>query len=247
MLFKAKANSIMENLAEEIRNSENLRKAWAFANTHKLMRIGWKMQWKKDDFLKCLSSILALTVVSTSIGLPAGTVPAEPDEEKQLHSITVDSGMTNGKVTANYKKTVSGETVYLSVIPDEEYEMTADSLKVNGEKVTGNSFVMLEQDVTIKAEFTQSQITGIRVKTQPDKTEYQINETLDLAGLVLEATYLGDSTKEIIAGYEVSRVDMSTPGTKTVIVTYLGQTTELAIEVLKRCYSQRASGTFLWS
>lgn len=27
MLFKAKANSIMENLAEEIRNSENLRKA----------------------------------------------------------------------------------------------------------------------------------------------------------------------------------------------------------------------------
>ena len=155
------------------------------------------------------------------------------DGEKQLHSITVDSGMTNGKVTANYKKTVSGETVYLSVIPDEGYEMTADSLKVNGEKVTGNSFVMPDQDVTIKAEFTQSQITGIRVKTQPDKTEYQINETLDLAGLVLEATYQGGSTKEITAGYEVSRVDMSTPGTKTVIVTYLGQTTELEIEVLK--------------
>lgn len=87
--------------------------------------------------------------------------------------------------------------------------------------------------MTIKAEFTQSQITGIRVKTQPDKTEYQINETLDLDGLVLEATYQGGSTKEITAGYEVSRVDMSTPGTKTVIVTYLGQTTELEIEVLK--------------
>lgn len=155
------------------------------------------------------------------------------DEEKQLHSITVDSEMTNGQVTANYKKIVSGETVYLSVIPDEGYEMTADSLKVNGEKVTGNSFVMLDENVTIKAEFTQSQITGIRVKTQPDKTEYQINETLDLAGLVLEATYQGGGTKEITAGYEVSRVDMSTPGTKTIIVTYLGQTTELEIEVLK--------------
>ena len=81
MLFKAKANSKnMENLAEEIRNSENLCKAWAFANTHKLMKRGWK----KEDFLKYLSSILALTVVSTSIGLPAGAVPAEPEENSRF-------------------------------------------------------------------------------------------------------------------------------------------------------------------
>ena len=80
--------------------------------------------------------------------------------------------------------------------------------------ITGNSFVMLEQDVTIKAEFTQSQITGIRVKTQPAKTEYKINETLDLAGLDvykrqttdLETTILG-----MVGLFGVSSVIMKGP------------------------------------
>ena len=41
---------------------------------------------KKGRFLKCLSSILALTVVTTSIGLPAGAVPAEPEENSRFVS-----------------------------------------------------------------------------------------------------------------------------------------------------------------
>ena len=46
---------------------------------------------KKGRFLKCLSSILALTVVTTSIGLPAGAVPAEPEENSRFVSSVEDN------------------------------------------------------------------------------------------------------------------------------------------------------------
>ena len=110
--------------------------------------------------------------------------------EKELHSVTVDPGIQNGTVTANYRHTVSGETVFLTVTPDPGYEMTEDTLTVNGEAVPGTSFVMPDADVTVTAEFEVSEISGISVKTQPDKTEYSLGKALDLTGLVLEAEYL---------------------------------------------------------
>lgn len=152
--------------------------------------------------------------------------------EKELHSVTVDPGIQNGTVTANYRHTVSGETVYLTVTPDQGYEMTEGTLTVNGEAVPGTSFVMPDADVTVTAEFEVSEITGISVKTQPDKTEYSLDEALDLTGLVLEAEYPDGSTRDITAGYQISRVDMSRPGTKEVTVTYAGRTAVLEIQVL---------------
>ena len=51
----------------------------------------------------------------------------------------------------------------------------------------------------------------------PNKTTYQIGEELDLTGLVVTGTY-SDGVDRVITDYEVSEVDLSTSGTKEVVI-----------------------------
>ena len=73
--------------------------------------------------------------------------------------------------------------------------------------------------------------TGIALKTQPEKTEYWVNEELDTTGLTVEVIYSDGARIEIWEGYTVSDVDTSTAGTKTVTVTYKDLTTTFDITV----------------
>ena len=68
--------------------------------------------------------------------------------------------------------------------------------------------------------------------TAPTKVAYTTADTaLDLAGMVVTATYSDGSTKAIATGYTVSTVDFSTTGEKTVTVTYEGKTATFKITV----------------
>ena len=68
--------------------------------------------------------------------------------------------------------------------------------------------------------------------TAPTKVAYTTADTaLDLAGMVVTAKYSDNSTKVIATGYTVSTVDFSTPGEKTVTVTYEGKTATFKVTV----------------
>ena len=73
-------------------------------------------------------------------------------------------------------------------------------------------------------------LTSISVTAQPNKTEYEINENLDTTGLIVTATY-SDGTTTPVTGYTLSEPDMSTAGSKTITVTYQGQTARFVVTV----------------
>ena len=56
-------------------------------------------------------------------------------------------------------------------------------------------------------------LSSIRVKQEPNKTEYLVGEAFDSTGLVVEAAY-SDVIKKEVSDYTLSQVDMSTSGTK---------------------------------
>jgi len=152
-------------------------------------------------------------------------------ENRQLHNVNIDTAIKNGTVTANHKTAASGETVFLSVEANKGYKLVENSLKVNGTPVSGNSFIMPDKEVTITADFVRLAVSGISIKTQPNQTVYEVNDQLNLAGLVLEVTYEDGSKSEVAEGFDVSQVDMSTVGEKTITVTYQGKTAAFKVTV----------------
>ena len=77
----------------------------------------------------------------------------------------------------------------------------------------------------------QATLVSITV-TPPTKVAYSTEDTaLDLAGMVVTANYSDNTSKAITEGYTVSRVDFSTPGEKTVTVTFEGKTDTFTITV----------------
>ena len=90
---------------------------------------------------------------------------------------------------------------------------------------------MPDKEVTITADFVRLAVSGISIKTQPNQTVYEVNDQLNLAGLVLEVIYEDGSKSEVAEGFDVSQVDMSTVGEKTITVTYQGKTAAFKVTV----------------
>jgi len=73
-------------------------------------------------------------------------------------------------------------------------------------------------------------LTGIKVTTFPTKTEYAISDSLNLAGLVVTATY-SDGTKKTVTDYTTNGFDSTTVGDKTITVTHEGKTATFTVTV----------------
>jgi endo-1,4-beta-xylanase len=79
------------------------------------------------------------------------------------------------------------------------------------------------------------QLESIAVTTQPTKTQYNIGEPLNTAGMVVTATYSDGSTEVIPSGnggYTTSGFSSTTAGNITVIVSYGGKTTDFTVTVV---------------
>ncbi len=82
-------------------------------------------------------------------------------------------------------------------------------------------------DVTVLEPF----LTNISVKTQPDKLQYFVGETLDTAGLTLTATYNTGTEETITSGFTCSPMLLDTAGSRTITVTYNGMTCTFDVDV----------------
>ena len=75
-----------------------------------------------------------------------------PDEGTVLHKITV-SGLTGGTLEVNPPSAAKGETVNITVKPENGKRLKAGSILINGEASDYLSFVMPDGDVVLSAEF----------------------------------------------------------------------------------------------
>ena len=95
----------------------------------------------------------------------------------------------------------------------------------------GTSAQVVESSSSSSSSEEQATLVSITV-TPPTKVAYSTEDTaLDLAGMVVTANYSDNTTNVISQGYTVSQVDFSTPGEKTVTVTFEGKTDTFTITV----------------
>ena len=72
-------------------------------------------------------------------------------------------------------------------------------------------------------------MTGITITKKPNKLTYLEGEAFDKAGMVVTASY-NNGTSETVTDYQVSGYN-STPGTKTITVSYQGKTASFTVTV----------------
>jgi len=145
---------------------------------------------------------------------------------KPSFTVTI-AELEGGTITAEPTVARPGTTINLTITPNEGKRLKEGTLKYNGTPITGTSFIMPAEDVLVTAEFedipAEATLESIRIKSAPNKTAYTVGETLDLTGLVLEASYSDETTKEITEGYTSdpsAGSALSTAGTITVTISY---------------------------
>ena len=161
--------------------------------------------------LKAAAPLMAGAFVSDTVG--GGYPVLFWQASLNLQTITVDSAIENGTVTVP-AQVAEGNTVTVTVTPDESYNLTADSLTytVAGQEpvvITATdgvySFVMPAADITITASFTGGAVwTGSGTQTDP----YTIT-TAD--GMVALATFTneGETTRDVYWQL-ANNIDLST-------------------------------------
>lgn len=122
--------------------------------------------------------------------------------DNTMYDITIGD-LTDGTITADKTKAAAGDTVTLTVTPDDEKMLNPGSLKYNNVAITGTSFIMPAADVTITGEFIVY-LKSIAVEA-PTKLIYAVGEELDLKGMTVTAIYSDGSDSEV-TGYTTNPV-----------------------------------------
>ncbi len=80
-------------------------------------------------------------------------------------------------------------------------------------------------------ELSFKKLEEITITALPNVTAYNVGDTFDKTGLTIKAKYNNGSYQTITTGYTVSSPDMSTTGTKEIVVSYQGKTATFEITV----------------
>jgi endo-1,4-beta-xylanase len=76
----------------------------------------------------------------------------------------------------------------------------------------------------------QLTLQSIAVTTQPTKTQYNLNENLNTAGMIVTA-YYSDGSSKPVTDYTTSGFSSTTAGSKIVTVSYGGKTTDFTVTI----------------
>ena len=121
-----------------------------------------------------------------------------------------------------------------SVTPSSSSGVTTfDGLNANSVTVTTSTAFRCTSASNIKIYYEAASATALSVKTAPTKVNYKKGETLDLTGLVLDAT-VGGNHVDVTSGYTASPANgatLNSVGAQTVTFTYGGQNTTQTIHV----------------
>ena len=155
--------------------------------------------------------------------MPTGGAEITASFEKILYAVTV-AGMANGSVAADKETASAGEVVTLTVTPEEEYRLTADSLKVNDgaaavTKVseTAYTFVMPTGGAEITASFERIPVpTVTNIVISPEHTEIAAGETQQFTAEVFVENGASQAVVWSISGASSAQTSINENGLLTV-------------------------------
>jgi len=151
---------------------------------------------------------------------------------REEYRVTISTTF-GGAVTANRTNARPGDTVTLTVSAISGMRLVPGSVRFNGEATTGSyptfTFIMPHRDVTVTAEFEQiNPLVSIAVTTPPTTATFTVGQNLNLAGMVVTATYADNTTQAVTAHITTAPAAgsvLNTVGTIPVTISY----TELGI------------------
>lgn len=109
-----------------------------------------------------------------------------------------------------------------------DYVLGTVDTSTTGTKTVTVSYKTFETSFTIEV----IEVTGIKITSAPNTTNYVVNDVFDSSGLVISAVYNNSKEVELSSGdYIIDPVDMSTSGVKEVTVRYLSFTASFNINV----------------
>jgi hypothetical protein len=110
------------------------------------------------------------------------------------------------------------------------HEFNAISFTNLPDDATDKNFV--EGGSNVEVDYQLDYITVV----PPLKTNYKVGETFDNTGLTVYACYT-NGTQSAVTDYEMSPVDLSSSGSKSITVTYNGKTAQFSLTVGMNVYS----------
>lgn len=129
-------------------------------------------------------------------------------------------------VTAHYNGEPRTETVTDYDVNEDEIDMS-----VAGQKTVIISYQGKTASYEIIVNEKGPEVKGISVNASGAMTVFAVGSEFNYEGIVVRAGYEGSNTFTVVTDYTVTAPDMSTPGTKTVTVTYQGKTATYEIVV----------------
>ena len=164
---------------------------WIYLNEHEIngetfpSDMGKELDITNDgNFVMVDAGNYVLTVNSDLTKLVA-TVVLVP------HSVIVADNIVNGTVTASPTEAVAGTTITLTATPNEGYVLDAFTVMAgeNPIEVTGNTFVMPDQDVSVSATFKEFVLASY-FKLVTNKNELDGGKQILFAGVNEEDVYV---------------------------------------------------------
>lgn len=131
-------------------------------------------------------------------------------------------------VTAHYTNSTTADVTAEVAWPTNPLTIEDTSVEI--------SYTFFDKTVTTTIPVTvqNREVTGITIQSEPTKTEYGLNETLDLSGLVVMATYNAGEPADVTASVTTDPANgavLSEAGEIVVKVTYEGQEATFKINV----------------
>lgn len=138
-------------------------------------------------------------ITGTSFTMPEKDVTIEVTFKKSTYTVTVASA-ANGTVTADKATAQMGDTVTVTATPDKDYELS--KITVNGTAITGNTFTMPAENVTVTAEFKKIGSAGAEIVAPEGVSVSFAGSKED----ILKAVFGDDYAALVEAGYKLDVV-----------------------------------------
>lgn len=138
-------------------------------------------------------------ITGTSFTMPEKDVTIEVTFKKSTYTVTV-AAAANGTVTADKATAQMGDTVTVTATPDKDYELS--KITVNGTAITGNTFTMPAENVTVTAEFKKVGSAGAEIVVPEGVSVSFAGSKED----ILKAVFGDDYAALVAAGYKLDVV-----------------------------------------
>lgn len=138
-------------------------------------------------------------ITGTSFKMPEKDVTIEVTFKKSTYTVTV-AAAANGTVTADKATAQMGDTVTVTATPDKDYELS--KITVNGTAITGNTFTMPAENVTVTAEFKKVGSAGAEIVVPEGVSVSFAGSKED----ILKAVFGDDYAALVEAGYKLDVV-----------------------------------------